>query len=488
MEENKVEEVKSVEQQVASVEQVQQEVQPAMVPENNEPLPVAAPMIQKPKKSKKGLIITITILLLLVAGGLTSWLIISNNNDSDEPDTEEKEEKKEETKNTKKIYFYKGVDSVGGSSTYHVKYDYSAPDDKADLLGEYECDSEDCSVNEGSVEYLGTNYDDVVFSGAVIQENDYYNYFDGKNKTKINVTGNAEFFSASGYANSIITYTDDSNTGYAIYSLKANKTISDFKYAKNVGDVLLIGDNAYINAYYDQDTYNCFDISAGSEITDEKEKVLIKYLFELLHMNKYGYPTVAPYHFNVSYIKENGLKPEVYLDSSVVFSSMGGGNQNWISQSKPGADECSLTDSNGKEYKCDELKFYDFDKVDASVYHYFGKHLEKKDGMDSNNNKIYVYVSSINAIGTSGSIIPSSEYDTRSAAISYKISDNKVNVKFAYMNKDDISMNSCISVSGDSRCMKYILDNYDNKKAKSYTVELVWDTDHYYIENVTFEK
>ncbi|MBR3523075.1 MAG: hypothetical protein IKN87_00095 [Bacilli bacterium] len=55
-----------------------------------------------PKKSRKGLIITIIILVLLAVGGLTTWLIISNSGNSDEPDTEEKNNKKDNNKNNGK--------------------------------------------------------------------------------------------------------------------------------------------------------------------------------------------------------------------------------------------------------------------------------------------------------------------------------------------------------------------------------------------------
>ena len=468
-------------------------------PETGEPIyKEYAPGEIPPKKSKKGLIITIIILVLLIVGGLTTWLLLSNNGDSDtdEPKTEEKDNKKDEDKkednkkSVKTIYFYKGTSNVGGSSYYHVKYDYDAPSNKSDILATYECDTEECAVNAESVEFRGTSYDLVTFSGAVIEEKDYYNYFDGKNTIKLNVSGDADFVSCNEYANMILTYKDDSSNFYAIYSLKANKKISDFEYSRNTGSVLLASDKAYINIYKPLKLSDVYDITTGKQITDAKEIDLFDYLYDYFDFTMFA-SGISPYNFNLGYIKENGLTKEVYLDSSVMYGSMGGANQGWLSQQQPSADECSLTDESGKEYKCNELKMYDFDKVDASVYKYFGKHLDKEDCVDSNNRKYCVYVSSINAIGFigSGNIKSSSAYDTRSALVSYKINGDKVDVKFAYMEKADIKNDACTSVvNGNAECMKYLLDNYNNKKASTYTLHLVWDTDHYYIDSIDFDK
>ena len=200
---------------------------------------VVTPEPQKPKKSKKGLIITIIIFVLLAVGGLTTWLIMNNNGDSDvdEPNTEEKNQKKEEKKdnkeiekeqkkeNSKYLYIYKCItknndgkeDVVYSTGQDKLLTEY----DKYEVYAEYKCISSDCH-------FLYKNVDE---GYNLIYDNDNYYLYNAidDNKYKLDFNTEVEFVSYNSDLD-CVTYRDkDDITKEYCYDYKSNKLKYGFK-------------------------------------------------------------------------------------------------------------------------------------------------------------------------------------------------------------------------------------------------------------------
>ena len=454
-------------------------------PETGEPIyKEYAPGEIPPKKSKKGLIITIIILVLLIVGGLTTWLLLSNNGDSDtdEPKTEEKDNKKDEDKKEKKgkkIYFYRYFEYKYGYKFYGMTYGYDVPEDDADLLATYECKTDECEVAKETVTSYSSTSEKVNFANVVIHESDYDYLYNGKEAKKINLKKGYSYGYFENNEEEVIPYYESGDDStYALYSMLANKSISGFEYDRLgiTNYSLYVGDKV-VRSYKKKDgTYDYYDIKSGSKMTEEHISEIMSYISNYLNFNGGNVPRLIG---SINYIKEYGLTDELMIIS--VGLAIDGVSAEYKPALEPNPDECSLTSSDGKEIKCNELTLFDSNKIDDAIYQNYGRHLDKKDC-----GKYCKYISSIDAYGIDLGSMYSNSTTNYSIAVSYKINSDKASVKYALMSSDDAKDYCKLPYSYD--CYKYIYDKYDVGKAKTYTMNLVWDTDHYYLDDISFDK